>query len=305
MSEPPLWRARLAIDAHNHIGEGPVWDGRAGRLIWVDHAAGSIQTAVAADGGWRERARLQLGGHVAAALPRDEGGYLIVGSAEIAWLDEAGRQIRVEAAPFAVEEMRFNEAKCDPAGRLWAGAMARDLSAGGVLLCYDGRAWTVALSGLVLPNGMDWSPDGRTFYLVDSIHRTLDAYAFDPESGALAERRTLASFHDLKAAPNGMAVDCEGCLWVALTCAGRVVRLSPKGERLSAIACAAPGVTSCAFGGAALETLFITSRSGRLPEFVRRFGLDVEVLERLGEDAGGLFVCEPGVVGRAGRLCPL
>ncbi len=117
------------------------------------------------------------------------------------------------------------------------------------------------LSGLTLPNGLDWSPDDRTFYLVDSMERAILAYDHDPATGTLSRQRRLIELPDDPAAglPDGLCVDAEGCLWVAVYDAGRVDRFAPDGERLRTVRLPVSRPTSCAFVGPALDQLWITS----------------------------------------------
>jgi sugar lactone lactonase YvrE len=154
------------------------------------------------------------------------------------------------------------------------------------------------LEGATLPNGLEWSPDGSTFYFVDSMALTIDAFDFDATRGELSNRRTLLSIQYGDGGANGMTVDTTGCLWVALTGGGEVRRYSPEGKLLGRVKIATSGATSCAFGGADGGELFITSRSGRMPDFARTLlGIPADKLEDNSPEAGALFVCRPGPTG--------
>jgi sugar lactone lactonase YvrE len=294
-------KAELAIHARDLVGEAPVWDAEAQRLLWVDHQRGIVHEARSDGANWRETRQWQLGRHIAAALPRAHGGLAIVGALHIDVLDTGGRMTpfaRVDADP---DRERLNDAKCDRRGRLWAGSLAVDFRRGAAALYRideDGSVHTV-LQGLTLANGLDWGPDGSTFYLVDTAALSVYAFDFDSERGALANRRTLLSIERGAGGPNGLAVDSAGCLWVALTGGGVVRRYSPQGELLDRIELQTPGPTSCAFGGPDSAELFVTSRSGRMPDIAAELGIRPEMRDCTDADAGGLYVCRPGISGAA------
>lgn len=291
--------ARLAIQSRDHVGEGPVWDARQKRLLWGDHATGAVHEARAGDDGWRETRRWELGRGLAAAIPREAGGLIVTSGVEALLMDDDGRLApfaRLEADP-AKEIM--NDAKCDRRGRLWVGTRASDFSpsAGLYRIDPDGGVRTM-LDGLRLSNGLDWSPDGSIFYLIDSLELSVDAFDFDPERGEIANRRRLVRLDWGGGAANGMTVDGEGCLWVAVTGGGEVRRYTPGGELIGRIAIGVPGATSCAFGGSDLDVLFITSRSGRMPEIASTvLGIPEDRLESNEPEAGGLWACRPGARG--------
>jgi sugar lactone lactonase YvrE len=197
---------------------------------------------------------------------------------------------------------RFNDCKCDPRGRLVAGWMVTDLSAPGELVRLDpDGSTTVLLEGVGLSNGLDWSPDGATFYFIDTPTMGVDAFDWDLERGTLSGRRRLITF-PAGANPDGMCVDDEGCLWVAAIFAGEVRRFSPEGELLGVVRVPAPQVTSCAFGGAARDELLITSLSVEVPrELTEGWGIPPERIDaaEASTASGGLFGCRPGVTGPA------
>jgi sugar lactone lactonase YvrE len=293
-------QATLAIKARNKIGESPVWDAQRERLLWVDHAAGIIHEARSnGASGWREARRWDLGRPVAAAIPRRNGGLVVAAGAEILLFDETTGQ----SSPFASLEVdpaliRLNEAKCDAQGRLWAGTLATDFSARAALYRIDpDGAVTTALENVTISNGLGWSPDGSTLYYIDSLTLTVDAFDFDAARGVISNRRVLVSIKRGDGGANGMTVDREGRLWVALTGGGEVRCYSPDGKPLRRIEIFTPGATSCAFGGHDGGELFITSRSGRMPDVALTLGVAPERMEDNSPEAGGLFVCRPGPTG--------
>jgi sugar lactone lactonase YvrE len=192
----------------------------------------------------------------------------------------------------------MNDGKVDPWGCFWAGSMAYDGRPGaGELyrLGPNGRP-SVALRGLGISNGLDWSPDGRTFYFIDSPDHAVYAFAFDVASNALGERRTLVSVPTADGTPDGLTVDREGHIWVAFWGGSAVRRYAPTGELERTIELPVRQVTSCTFGGPGLDHLFITTAALELS----RSELERQPL------AGHVFECVPGVTGLArGRARPL
>jgi sugar lactone lactonase YvrE len=291
--------ATVAIAAQNHIGEGPVWDAASRRLLWVDHAGQVVHEARDdGHGSWKESRRWAAGCTVSAALPRARGGLLISGGNEIFLLDDAGRRTSFACLDFDPVLCRLNDVKCDALGRLWAGTLTRDFSPRAALYRIDPDG-TVArvLQNVSLANGFDWSPDRSTFYFIDSIRCSVDAFDCDLERGMLTNRRVVVAIDATQGVPNGMTVDVDGGLWVALTGGGRVCRFAPDGTLLARVNVSVPGATSCAFGGPDGSDLFITSRTGRVPEVIGALGLPEKMMESRGPEAGALFVCRPGVAG--------
>jgi sugar lactone lactonase YvrE len=148
-----------------------------------------------------------------------------------------------------------------------------------------------------LANGFDWSPDRATFYFIDSLECSVDAFDFDERQGTIANRRRLVRIAPSDGVPNGMTVDTEGGLWVALTCGGEVRRYASDGSLLARVRISVPGVTSCVFGGADGRDLLITSRSGRVPDIIESLGVREDSMTSQGPEAGSLFVCRPGPAG--------
>jgi sugar lactone lactonase YvrE len=291
-------KATLAVEARDKLGEGPVWDGPQQRLLWQDHGSGIIREARAdGAGGWCESRRWNLNRAIAASIPRRRGGLVVPGGMEIFLMDDAGILSSFAHIDADSELARINDAKCDARGRLWAGTLTSNFqSGGGALYRIDpDRTVKTMLQGVTLANGLDWSPDGTTFYFVDSFTRSVDAFDFEMDTGEISNRRTLVTLKS--GVPNGMTVDREGHLWVAATGGGNVQSYSPTGELLTCIEIGTPGATSCAFGGADCAHLFITSRAGRMPDAAKEMGVDPKMMDNNGPEAGGLFVCQPGARG--------
>jgi sugar lactone lactonase YvrE len=297
-------RAHLAIDAKDRIGEAPAWDRAQQRLLWSDMEEGVVHEARAnGKGGWTETRRIELGVPIAATIPRSRGGFVLPAGTDVLLVDEAGQVTPLARLDVDAQRFRFNDAKCDAAGRLWAGTLSRDFEAGAAALyrIESNGAITTALEGLTLANGLDWSPDGSTFYLVDSLTRCLDAFDFDIASGSLGNRRTIVTLPFGEGGPNGLAVDNEGAIWMAVTGSGSVHRYTPDGDLLTRVLIGTPGATSCAFGGADGGDLFITSLGRRMPDVAQTIGITPAMMENAGPQAGALFVCRSGVAGPPAR----
>jgi sugar lactone lactonase YvrE len=184
----------------------------------------------------------------------------------------------------------MNDGKCDAAGRFWAGTMAFDYRRGaGALyrLDPDGRVHTM-VRDVTISNGLDWTDDGRRMYYIDTPTKSIDVFDFDLASGAIASRRSLVQVPDGQGFPDGMTLDAEGGIWVALFRGGVVRRYTPDGALDREIRLPVTQPTSCAFGGRDLRDLYITTAANTLsPE------------ERARQPhAGGVFRCRPGVQGR-------
>jgi sugar lactone lactonase YvrE len=172
--------------------------------------------------------------------------------------------VRPDAHP---PENRFNDGKCDPAGRLWGGTMRLDASApAGSLYRIDASSTaTVMDGGFTVSNGLDWSPDGRRLYFADSAAGHVYAYDFDARHGGVSNRRILVALPAQDGRPDGLAVDSEGTIWVAIWDGWSVRRYAPDGTLLETVRLPVPRPTSVCFGGPDLKTLFVTTARVRLP----------------------------------------
>jgi sugar lactone lactonase YvrE len=269
-----------------HHGEGPVWDATADRLLWVDLTAGEIHALRPETGELRTHA---AGREVGVAVPRRAGGLALAVREGFATLDDDGRE-RVLAAPLAdAPQLRMNDGACDPEGRFWAGSMAYDARPGaGCLYRLDpSGALTTVLESDTISNGLAWDPEARWLYYIDSATAGVDRFAYDRATGEITGRRRVIDVPAALGEPDGMTVDADGCLWVAIWDGGEVRRHHPDGRLLEVLELPVRRPTSCAFGGPDLDLLFVTTS---------RFGLDAEAL---GEQplAGALFVADVGTRG--------
>jgi sugar lactone lactonase YvrE len=243
-------RIEVALPVRAELGEGPTWDDAARKLVWVDILGREVHAYDPATGADTVRRTEQ---HVGAAKPR-AGGGLVVNLRDGVGLYDPDGSFRW-LARFAVDGCRGNDAAVGPDGALWTGTMRYDEAPGGGCLrrvAPDGGVVTV-LDDVTVSNGIAWSPDGRLMYYVDTPTGRIDVFDFDrrPEG-----RRTFA---DVPGSPDGLTVDADGCVWVALWGGGRVLRYSPAGTLDRAVEVPTPQTTACAFGGPGLRDLYVTT----------------------------------------------
>lgn len=282
----------LAVDCRSELGEGPIWDDRIGRLLFVDINGHRIHIFDPASGALDTH---DAGEYVSAIALADDGAYFVALQHDIARFDPASgvgaRLARVEGER---ADTRFNDGYVDPRGRLWAGTMSLvKEKAQGALYRVDGAAAAGArvvrmLDAVTTSNGIDWSPDTRLMYYVDTGTRRIDVFDYDAEAGSIANRRPFVAIREGDGKPDGLIVDGDGCLWVALWQGSAVRRYAPDGRLDTQIDLPVSCPTKCAFGGAELDTLYVTSaRTALSPD------------ERAREPhAGSVFAIRPGVRGR-------
>jgi sugar lactone lactonase YvrE len=254
------------------LSEGPRWHEERQELLWVDILGRRLHRGtLAADGSLERVVTFTIDRHVGAVAPVVGGGYVVAAGQGFLFIDEQG-SVRDLAQPAADRtDVRMNDGACDAQGRFWAGTMAHDESPGaGALyrLELDGSSTTV-LTGLTISNGIGWSPDGATMFLSDSGTARVDAFRFDPASGAISERRTVIRVDQAGVVPDGLTVDEEGGIWVALWGGAAVCRYAPDGSLLSSIPLPVERPTSCAFGGPERDTLFVTTAAEGLDDAAR------------------------------------
>jgi sugar lactone lactonase YvrE len=286
-------QAELIVDARNAVGESPVWVPEENALYWVDIPAGALQRWSADSGRvdtWKTPqmlaciARHCAGGWVAGM----ETGFF-----RLQALDDGSLDSQLLAhVDHARDDMRLNDGRCDRQGRFWAGSMVLNMgasAANGTLYRYragEQGPLDAQLSGFIVPNGLGFSPDGRTMYLSDSHPQVQQIWAFDYDidSGTPSNRRVFVDMHQYDGRPDGAAVDADGCYWICANDAGLIHRFTPDGRLDRSLAVPVKKPTMCAFGGPRLDTLFVTSI-------------------RPGDDhdpqslAGGVFALDAGVKG--------
>jgi sugar lactone lactonase YvrE len=284
-----MLKSRLELDARATLGEGPSWDASSGQLIWVDIEGCMLHRYSPQTG--EDEAR-QLDQMIGVAVKRHSGGYVVGLANGFHYYDPDRDSLTPVADPEEdLPDNRFNDGKCDPEGRFWAGTMALSQDEGkGSLYCLhlDGTV-EKKLDSVTISNGLDWSLDERTMYYIDTPTRRVTAFDYHRDSGRIENPRTVIQIPEGMGDPDGMTLDAEGMLWIALWGGSTVGRWNPdNGDLIARIDMPVSQPTSCTFGGADLETLFITSA---------RSGLSEEELESQPQ-AGGVFSCRPGVRGR-------
>ncbi|MEV6959449.1 SMP-30/gluconolactonase/LRE family protein [Streptomyces sp. NPDC051207] len=247
----------VAVRAEATLGEGPTWDAAAGRLLWIDILGSRVHGYDPASGRRTVRTTEQ---HVGAVKPRAGGGLVLNLRDGIGLLDPDGgfRWLHRETVP----GRRANDAAVAPDGALWAGTMRYDEAPGGGTLSRvtgDGTV-EVVLPGVAVSNGTGWSPDGRLMYYIDSPTRRVDVFDYDGDGGGrVSGRRPLAEIEEGAGFPDGLTVDADGCVWVALWDGAAVRRYTPDGVLDRVIELPVPRVTACAFGGPGLTDLYVTT----------------------------------------------
>ncbi|GAB2750997.1 SMP-30/gluconolactonase/LRE family protein [Streptomyces bullii] len=244
----------VAVRAEADLGEGPTWDAKTGRLLWIDILGARIHTYDPVTG---RRTVRRTDQHVGAVKPRSNGGLVLNLRDGIGLLDPDGTFRWLHREP--VPGRRANDAAVAPDGALWAGTMRYDEAPGGGTLSRvtgDGTVEAV-LDDVAVSNGTGWSPDGRLMYYIDSPTRRVDV--FDHQDGRVSGRRPFAEIEEGAGFPDGLTVDAEGCVWVALWQGAAVRRYTPDGTLDRVIELPVPLVTACAFGGADLTDLYVTT----------------------------------------------
>jgi sugar lactone lactonase YvrE len=273
--------AEVVVDCRSLLGEGVTWDADTATLLWVDVGRGLFHR-LGADG---SHYAVEPDRAISVVVPRKGGEYGAVAGLDVVTMDAAGRFGTVIATLPPDGDGRANDGRCDPRGRLWVGTVDRSGAARAVLCRVDEDGGSaVMLDGRALSNGIDWSPDGRRCYHADSMLRRIDELHLD-ERGDVIEVREFARFD---AMPDGLSVDAAGCIWVALWDRGVVQRFTPDGRLDLSVSVPGGWITNCAFGGADLRTLYITTAC---------VDLDADV-HRAQPHAGSLFAVEVDVAGR-------
>jgi len=286
-------QAELIVDARNAVGESPVWVPEESALYWVDIPAGGLQRWSADTG---QVATWKTPQMLACIAPHADGGW-VAGMESGFFRLHPRNDGSLDSEPLAHvdharADMRLNDGRCDRQGRFWAGSMVLNMganAANGTLYRYSaGQRGPLdsRLSGFIVPNGLGFSPDGRTMYLSDSHPQVQQIWAFDydTETGSPSNRRVFVDMNRHEGRPDGAAVDADGCYWICANDAGLIHRFTPDGRLDRSLSVPVKKPTMCAFGGPRLDTLFVTSI-------------------RPGDDhdpqslAGGVFALDPGVKG--------
>lgn len=259
MENAVVLKAELACKAAATLGEGALWDPRVEKLLWVDiekQVLHAFAPRSGKDDCWPMPAR------ISTVVPVAEGGYLLALQTGIYYFNSQTGHLNLLVHLVKQPEIRFNDGKCDPAGRFWVGTIhMAGMPQAATLYRYDpDGALQPMLEGVTNSNGIAWTADGRTMYYIDTPTQSVQAFDFDVAGGQIAHRRVAVRIPAACGAPDGMTIDANDCIWVALYGGGAVHCYDPvRGSLLYRVEVPAPHTTSCAFGGTALKTLFITT----------------------------------------------
>jgi sugar lactone lactonase YvrE len=280
----------VALNAGALLGECPRWDAATGRLLWVDIEARTLHLFDPASGDDRS---IRFDDRVGAAAPATGGGVLVALADRLAMVDLDDESVRTLAKFPHGDGLRLNDGVCDAAGRLWVGSLALDYAPGrGALYRYSSEeGLDRVLEEVTISNGIGWSLDGGTMYYIDSMAYRVDAFDFDLANGEISDRRPFVVIERGAGIPDGLTVDDEGGIWVALWGRAAIRRYSPHGELDRIVDVPTDNVTACCFGGADGRSFFVTSASVELPDERRR-------MQPL---AGSVFVTDVGVSGPPAR----
>ena len=281
-------KATLALKTDALLGEGAFWNHATQTFFWVDIQGKALHIY---DPATQTNRTLPTPSRIGTVVPA-RGNQAIIALEDGAYLIDTQTG---DLEPFAAIEAdqpdnRFNDGKCDPAGRLWVGSMSTvgKKSSGSLYMVDKQGGVTRQLDSVTTSNGIVWTADQKTMYYIDTPTRKIRAFDFDMATGDISGERVAVEVADSLGSPDGMAIDREGMLWVGMWKGQAVARFNPQtGEFISKIEVPALNVTACAFGGENLDTLYITTAS---------VGMSEE--QRLNfPDAGSVFKAVPGVIG--------
>ncbi|XP_029283006.1 regucalcin [Cottoperca gobio] len=260
-------KVECVVKAGALIGEGPLWEESQQMLMFVDIAGWKIHR-------WspttNQSESVDTGDSVGFVVPRRSGGYVAGVGRSLVAVDWSTQMM---TSLVEVDEdkprNRLNDGKVDPIGRLLAGTMGEEQrpaevqrQQGSLFSVTSDLSVTQHLSQVDISNGMDWSLDQKTFFYIDSLSLTVDAFDYDLNSGNLGNRRIVYRMAEGEGLPDGMTVDAEGRLWVACYNGGRVINIDPNtGVRLQTVSLPVAKTTSCCFGGPDFSDLYVTSAS--------------------------------------------
>lgn len=278
----------LEIDSKSDLGEGAIWNPKTGELLWIDIHAEILNLYNPATGNNKE---MFTGQKIGTVVPTESGDVLVALKNGIYRLDpQTGTKKLIVNPESHLPNNRFNDGKCDPAGRLWVGTMSmeNEKNAGTLYRLDADSSVHTMIENVSISNGIAWSPNGKKMYYIDTPTQKMMAYDFDRETGRISNARVAVVVPEEMGSPDGMTIDAKGNVWIALWGGAAVGCWNPEnGKLLKTIAVPAKNVTSCAFGGKNLETLFITTA---------RTGTSDEELEKF-PNAGGVFKTKPGAKG--------
>lgn len=279
----------LVLDARAELGEGPIWDSARGRLLFVDIMRGHLHEF---DPSTRRDRVVAVGQPVGAVTPTTAGDWVVAARDGFFRVDpDSGKTTFIAHVERDDAATRMNDGYVDRRGRFWAGTMGMGgVQERGSLYRLDPDG-TVSrhITGVTISNGIDWSPDGRVMYHTDTGIGRVDAFDFDEMNGTIGHRRPFIEVPGDQGSPDGLVVDRDGGVWVALWQGAAIRRYRPDGTLDRVVPMPVTQVTKCAFGGPDLMDLYVTTA-----------WIDLDATERARQvTAGGVFRLRPGVGGVA------
>jgi sugar lactone lactonase YvrE len=280
-------QVELVLDAKATLGEGPAWDAKTQTLYWLDILGKRIYAGT--------QVLAELDAMPGCLAPCKNGNLILAlsgaeGRHSFADLDPATAQVTLLSSLSSEPHTnRFNDGKCDPAGRFIAGTMAmNEKDPNGSLYSFDGKHSTRLLDGVTISNGLGWSPDHKIFYYIDTPTHEVKAFDYDPVTGQIANPRVAIHIPNSLGWPDGMTSDTDGDLWIAMWSGAQVTKWNPStGKLLEQIPVPALLTSSCVFGGRDMNELYITSaRVGMSEADLNKYPL-----------SGGLFKLVTNVTG--------
>jgi sugar lactone lactonase YvrE len=280
--------AELLLDAKAMLGEGSIWHPKEKKLYWVDIEGKALHIY---DPETKEDKQFSVNARIGTVVPIEGGGALVALQNGIYKMDtKTGKLTPVNNPLPDTAGLRFNDGKCDPSGRFWVGSMGMDSRRKGASLYRIDKDKSIhtMLDSVSISNGIVWTADKKTMYYNDTPTGTIQGFDYNDKTGEITNRRVVVKIPKGGGGPDGMTIDADGNLWVALWGSGTVGKFNPlTGELLQKVIVPAPNVSSCAFGGKDLDILYITTARAWVNEAkLKEFPL-----------SGGLFWVKPGVKG--------
>lgn len=283
-----ILKANLLLDSKSALGEGAFWAAHEKVLYWIDIEGGLLNSYNPADA---TNEIFEMGKKIGTVVPVNDSKVIVALEDGAYTYDVNGGELTLLCQPFQGQTgVRFNDGKCDPEGRLWVGTMANDCKSNiAALYKIDGSGkYLKMIENVIISNGIVWTSDKKSMYYIDTPTKKIVQYDYDNASGNISNKKVIIEVPDSIGSPDGMAIDKNNNIWVAMWGGASVRGYNPKtGKMIATIEVPAPNVTSIAFGGDNLDILFITTAQiGLNEESLRKYPL-----------SGSMFSVKPGVVG--------
>jgi sugar lactone lactonase YvrE len=282
-----LFSSECIPNTSGDLGEGLLWDERNQTIMWVDAFKKIVNVWNPAT---KEIKSKEFDSLITSIAKRESGGYVVAAGLKLIELNENLELTNETPLEMPFDNVRTNDGNVDINGNYWVGAFANDAKPhqGNLRRISPNLDSKVFLKDITIANGMDWSPDNKIFYYIDTPTKKVSRFKFNTETSEIEVELDAINVSQYSGAPDGMCVDALGNLWVAFWGGGCIRSFSPSGELLAQVDVAATLVTNCAFGGPDLSTLFITCAVASYEDFIK------------GEEplAGSLFKADVGAQGR-------